>query len=63
MSGSFDVERPMEVDQGVAEVMRARGMWLGPSDDWEHQKVTNVYDAHDEEVRRCVCKKERRSRI
>ena len=51
MSGSFDVERPMEVDKGVAEVMRARGLWLGPSDDWEHQKVTNVYDAHHQEVR------------
>jgi hypothetical protein len=44
MSGGFAVERWVQVDKGVNEVMRTRGNWLGPTDDWGHPQTAQNAD-------------------
>jgi hypothetical protein len=39
MSGGFVAQRSVVVDKAVNRVMKIRGEWLGPSDDWENQKM------------------------
>jgi hypothetical protein len=39
MSGGFVAQRSVVVDKAVNSVMKIRGEWLGPSDDWENQKL------------------------
>jgi hypothetical protein len=47
MSGKCTVERWVQVDKVVNEIMRTRGGWLGPSDDWEHQQTVEGADGDD----------------
>ena len=49
MSGKCMVERWVQVDKVINEIMRTRGGWLGPSDDWEHQKTVEGADDKKEE--------------
>lgn len=44
MSGKCTVERWVQVDKVIKEIMRTRGGWLGPSDDWEHQQTVEGAD-------------------
>ena len=47
MSGKCMVERWVQVDKVINEIMRTRGGWLGPSDDWEHPQTVEGADGDE----------------
>jgi CRP-like cAMP-binding protein len=50
LSGSFSVQRQVNVDRAIKASRRINDQWMGPSDDWDSPKLVGLHDLEIESV-------------